>query len=87
MKSPYLGNRSCSSPIYSRILHIDLPSSFVCSQIWLNLEPCALNAEFQTFHTEILLKFPYFGGDTIERAERIGGERDGDFTDNLLGVL
>jgi hypothetical protein len=40
----------------------------------VTLQPCALNAEFQAFRTENLIKFPYFADTTdSEMKEGIGG--------------
>ncbi len=55
-----------------------------CTTTIISLEPCALNAEFQHFIPRVD-NFPYFV-DTTERgdakAKEIGGEMEGDFTDN-----
>jgi hypothetical protein len=58
-----------------------------CTTTIIGLEPCALmNAEYQPFHTEILLKCLYFAN-TTEREDRgvkggpKTGQREGYFRD------
>ncbi len=55
-----------------------------CTTTIITLDPCALNAEFLHFILRFndLIKFHNFADGYLK--DRIGGERQGDFTDNSI---
>ncbi len=63
-----------------------------CTTTIISLKPCALNADFQHFilrFNKISLLCGYHSkrGQGGESRERIGGEREGDFTDNFITIV